>query len=98
MGARSRLIRSTGRSGAVDQDLAKVNVASLTDAEQLGLVSGRVLPQHNAQPRGELPALAKGSAVADGSNDGGCNHRPNAGVCRMRVKPASAAAIGSSAS
>ncbi len=66
-----------GSSGAMNQDLAKVDVASLTDAEQLGLASGRVLPRHNAQPRCELPALAKGSARADGSNDGCRNHRPD---------------------
>ena len=50
----------------MNQDLPQVDVAAFTDAEQLRLTSGRVLAWHNAQPRGEVPALAECCAVADG--------------------------------
>ena len=52
----------------MNQDLAQVAVAPLADAEQLRLASGGILPWHNAQPGGELPALAERCAVADRRN------------------------------
>ena len=47
------------RSRPVDQDFAQVAVASLADTEQLRLATGRVLPWHDAEPGGELPALCE---------------------------------------
>jgi|SRR6187402_3113425 len=41
------------------QDPAKVDVAALTDAEQLRLTSGRILTWHDAEARCELSPLAK---------------------------------------
>jgi hypothetical protein len=59
-----------GCSRTMNQDLARVDVASLTDAEQLRLTAGRILARHDAEPCRELSTLAKGDAVTDGSNDG----------------------------
>src|ERR1700733_9527577 len=63
----------------MDQDLAKVYVAALTDAEELGLAAGRVLTRHDAEPSCELSTLAKGGSVADGSDDGRRYHWADAG-------------------
>jgi hypothetical protein len=54
----------------MDQDLAQVDAAALTDAKQLRLTSGRVLPWHDPQPCSEVSPLAERSAVADSGKDG----------------------------
>ena len=58
----------------MNQNLSQVDVAALTNAEQLRFTSGRVLAWHDTQPRSEVPALAEGGAVANGSNDGSGNN------------------------
>src|ERR1700692_2866761 len=63
----------------MDQDLAGVDVAPLTDAEKLGPPASRVLAGHDAEPCYELPTLAEGSPVTDGSHDGGRHDRPDPG-------------------
>ena len=67
-----------GRSCAVDEDFSQIDVASLADAEQLSLTSGRILPWNNAEPGGELPTPAEGCAVADRRNDGCRDNRSDA--------------------
>jgi len=59
-----------GSSCNVNQNLAQVDDAALTDAEQLRFTSSRVPAWHDTRPRGEVPPLAEGGAVANGSNDG----------------------------
>ena len=56
-------------SGAMNQDLAQVDVATLADTQQVRLASCRVLPWHDPEPGRELPALAESRSVADRSND-----------------------------
>ena len=63
----------------MDQYLAEVYVATLTDAEQLRLTSGRVLAWQDPQPCWEVPALAECGAVADRCDDGCGYNRPNPG-------------------
>lgn len=42
-----------------NQILTQVDVAALTDVEQLRFASGRVLALHDTEPRSEVPALAE---------------------------------------
>jgi hypothetical protein len=44
----------------MDQDLTQIDVAALTDAKQLRLATGRVLPRHKAKPRCKVSPLANG--------------------------------------
>src|SRR6202007_2614802 len=66
------------RARSMNENLAQVMVASLTDAGQLRLAAGRVLLRHQAHPRSELSSLAKCSSVADRGNDRGCDQRADA--------------------
>jgi hypothetical protein len=50
----------------MNQDHTQLDVAPLTDAEQLRLTAGRVLRWHDAKPCCELSTLAKCSTVTDG--------------------------------
>src|ERR1700723_3119564 len=63
----------------MNQYLAQVYVASLTDAEQLPLPPGRVLAGHDAEPCCELSPLPEGGPVTDGSDDGRRHDRSDAG-------------------
>ena len=58
--------------------LAEIDVAALTDAEQLRLAAGGVLSRHQAEPCREVSPLAECCAVADGGNDGCRDDRANA--------------------
>jgi hypothetical protein len=62
-----------GSSCAMDQNLAQIDVAPLTDAEQLRLASGGILPRQDAEPCSEISPLTESSSVAD-SRDDGCRH------------------------
>jgi hypothetical protein len=66
-------------SCTMNQDLAEVHVAPLTDAEQLRLTAGGVLTWHDAEPCCELSPLAKCSTVPDGRHDCRCHDRPDPG-------------------
>src|SRR6516164_9080802 len=59
-----------GGPRSVDQELTQIDVTSLADAEQPRFTSCRILPWHDPKPRSKVAPLAKGCAIADGSNDG----------------------------
>src|SRR5260221_13750738 len=74
IGALSRLIRNTAARAPWIRTFAQVDVASLADAEQLRLASGRVLAGHEPPPRREPSAPAKsGTATARRAEGGGGN-------------------------
>jgi hypothetical protein len=73
----------------MDQNLAQIDVASLADAQQLGLAAGRVLAWYEAEPRCEVASLAERSAVADGGDDS----RRNDGADVWDLPDAAAASV-----
>jgi hypothetical protein len=80
----------------MDQNLAQIDVASLADAQQLGLAAGRVLAWYEAEPRCEVASLAERSAVADGGDDSRRNDGADVWDLPERRQPASPSAICSS--
>ena len=63
----------------MDEELPRITVASLADAEEPCPTAGRVLSWDKSQPGGELPALMKGRSVADCGDDRGRNQGAYAG-------------------
>ncbi len=50
----------------MDEHLAQIRIAPLTDSQQLRLPSGRPLPWYQTQPGRKLSSLVKGRSVPDG--------------------------------
>src|ERR1700693_2204949 len=54
----------------MDEHLAQIRIAPLTDSQQLRLPSGRPLPWYQTQPGRKLSSLVKGRSVPDGRDYG----------------------------
>ena len=60
------------RAGAVDEQLAQVDIPALADPKQALLATGGVLARHQTEPGGHCPAIVKQAGVfADGGQQGG---------------------------
>src|SRR6202023_1413784 len=57
--------RRENSPGAVDQELAKIAIASLGDPGETGLAARRDLPGHEAEPRGKVSSARECLAIAD---------------------------------
>src|SRR4029077_17464983 len=62
---RLALRRQDRRARSVDQQGSQVHVAALADAQQLRLASAGVLPGHQSQPGGQLPAVVEAVRIGD---------------------------------
>ena len=63
----------------MDQELAKVFVPALADAQQLGSPAGARLPRHQPEPGGKVPPSSERLACPDRCQQGSCVQHPNAG-------------------
>src|SRR3954462_5645376 len=63
----------------MDQELAKVFVPALADAQQLGSPAGARLPRHQPEPGGKVPPSSERLARPDRCEQGRCVQHPNAG-------------------
>src|SRR5262245_35056322 len=63
----------------VDKQKAQIAIATLTDAAQRRLATGRMLQRHQSEPRRKISPLGKRGTVADRRHDGGRGERADAG-------------------
>jgi len=83
--------RRKRRACAMDQELAKVLVPALADAQQPGLPTRRCLPGYESEPSGKVPGPRECFAGSDGCDQGRCIQHADAGdrgqATRDRVGP-----------
>lgn len=63
------------RAGAVNQQGAQGDIASLADCAELGLATTGIFSWCQPQPGRELSAVLEGAGIADTGNEGGCGNR-----------------------
>jgi hypothetical protein len=63
------------RAGAMDQQVAKIDIPPLTNAKQTRLAARRVFLGDQAQPGAQLAAIRELGDITDGRDEGGGRHR-----------------------
>ena len=77
----------------MDQELAKVFVPALADAQQLGSPAGARLPRHQPEPGGKVPPSSERLACPDRCQQGSCVLAPGLGAQRPAAIALAIAAI-----
>jgi transposase len=78
-----RIWRRKNSPGAVDQQLAKIAIASLGDPGETGLAACRYLPGHEAEPRGKVSSACECLAFADCRGKSRCVQHADSGDSRQ---------------
>src|SRR5947207_4794414 len=63
----------------MDQEPSEIVVPAFADAKQLGLSAGGTLFRNKAEPGSELSSLGERCSRSDGSHNGSCCQRADAG-------------------